>query len=381
MPLVPVSGDMVRCIHIAPELPPTVGGVADYTAILSRRLVEESDGAVEPVLVHAGNEPADEIDVEFPVRDLSGQCSPTALAETVRRLADEADDGAVVLLEYSGYGYAQRGAPLWLAQGLRRACEKGGPPLVSMFHELYATGPPWTSAFWMAPMQRVVAARLARMSGGIVTNRSRAGTWLRKIERTDARPVQVQPVFSNVGEPRALPSFESRERELLIFGGAGRKSAVYTDHSDLLRHLVSRYGFSRVRDIGPVEADVLPGETWSQALGVLPSDEVSDHLSSVSLGVLADSGGGMGKSGVAAAYASHGVPFILFDDDDGPEPAGPFTRGDHFWVGNDLLNSRGLLSRERLEEMSRSIRTLYQKQMHSTHAARCFLNLVDSVRA
>ena len=84
----------IRLIHIAPELPPTVGGVADYTAILSRRLVEVSDGAVEPVLVHAGRQFADAIDVDFPVVDLSGQCSTSALAQTVEQSAAEADEQA-----------------------------------------------------------------------------------------------------------------------------------------------------------------------------------------------------------------------------------------------------------------------------------------------
>jgi hypothetical protein len=51
----------VRLIHIAPELPPTVGGVADYAVILSRRLVEVSDGTVEPVLIYAGHEPTEAI--------------------------------------------------------------------------------------------------------------------------------------------------------------------------------------------------------------------------------------------------------------------------------------------------------------------------------
>ena len=171
---------MVRLIHIAPELPPTVGGVADYTAILSQRLVEVSDGTVEPVLMHAGNQPAEAIDVPFPVEDLSGECSATALAQAIERLAAEADGRAVVLLEYSGYGYASRGVPLWLARDLRQVCGEDGVPLITMFHELYATGPPWTSAFWMAPLQQHVAAQLARMSAGIVTNRKSGVSWLQK---------------------------------------------------------------------------------------------------------------------------------------------------------------------------------------------------------
>ena len=45
---------MMHLIHISPEVPPAVGGIADYTAILSRRLVEVSGGSVVPTLIRAG---------------------------------------------------------------------------------------------------------------------------------------------------------------------------------------------------------------------------------------------------------------------------------------------------------------------------------------
>ena len=91
--------DPIRLIHIAPELPPKVGGVADYTAILSRRLVEVSDGAVEPVLVHAGKERAGAIDVGFPAVDLSGGGTTGALGEAISLVDLENDHRGVVLLE------------------------------------------------------------------------------------------------------------------------------------------------------------------------------------------------------------------------------------------------------------------------------------------
>ena len=70
-----------------------MGGVADYTAILSRRLVEVSDGEVEPVLVRAGWKAPDsrEPTVDFPVVERSGVRSASALAETVEQLAQESE--------------------------------------------------------------------------------------------------------------------------------------------------------------------------------------------------------------------------------------------------------------------------------------------------
>jgi len=371
----------LRLIHITAELPPVVGGVADYTAILTLRLVEVSEEKIDPVLIHSGNQPAEAIDVPFPVEDLSGQCSAIVLAQAIERLAAEADGRAVVLLEYSGYGYASRGAPLWLARGLQRVCGEDGVPLITMFHELYATGPPWTSAFWMAPLQQHVAAQLARMSAGIVTNRKSRVSWLQRHQASESIAVRMQPVFSNVGEPDRLPPFEKRARHAVVFGGGGRKSTVYDEHRNLLRRLIDQEGFSRILDIGPAEDGVLLEESWSRSLGVLSADEISDRLASVSLGVLSYPGSRLGKSGVAAAFASHGVPFLLLNEEKSSRTTEPYVEGEHFWRGETIRKAESRLPKERLARMSRTIRALYENCLHSAHAASCFHDLIQSATA
>ncbi|HYX18488.1 MAG TPA: hypothetical protein VE944_29820 [Nostoc sp.] len=77
-----------------------------------------------------------------------------------------------ILLYYVGYGYAQRGCPVWLVDGLERW--KNLFPkrsLVTMFHEISASVPPWTSAFWLSSLQRSLAARLAQMSDRCITSK------------------------------------------------------------------------------------------------------------------------------------------------------------------------------------------------------------------
>jgi len=371
---------MIRLIHIAPELPPTIGGVADYTTILSRRLVKVSEVEVEPVLVHVGKERVETIDVEFPVVDQSGDQSAAGLANTVQQLSDDADERAVVLLEYSGYGYATRGAPLWLARGLRQVCGQDGVPLITMFHELYATSwRPWTSSFWVSPLQWFVALRLARMSTGIVTNRRSAVPWLRKHRKSDDIPVSVQPVFSNVGEPETRSGSEARDRRAVMFGGGGRKAVIYNEHQDVLRRLVREEEFSGVLDIGPVKEKALPSAKWYQALGICPVEEISEQLASASLGILSYSGRRLGKSGVAAAFAAHGVPFLLFDEEESAGNTDPYVEGEHFWRIDTAGNLRSRLPEERLAGMSRAIWSLYQKHLHSTRSACNLLDLIQSV--
>jgi hypothetical protein len=54
-----------------------------------------------------------------------------------------------VLLHFSGYGYARRGLCRWLVDGLTRWKAAGAQRrVVTMFHEVYASGPIWRSSFW-----------------------------------------------------------------------------------------------------------------------------------------------------------------------------------------------------------------------------------------
>ena len=367
---------MVRLIHIAPELPPIVGGVADYTAILSQRLVEVSDGTVEPVLMHAGNQPAEAIDVPFPVEDLSGECSATALAQATERLAAEGDGRAVVLLEYSGYGYASRGVPLWLARGLRRVCGDDGVPLITMFHELYATGPPWTSAFWVSPVQRFVAAQFARTSVGILTTHRENAKWLETYRYSPDVSVDVQPSFSNVGEPDSCPPFDQRTARIVVFGGSGRKSNIYVENRKLLAELLNNRSFEKVLDIGPSDNIAFPDDDRITRRGILSASEISSVLSFAMLGIVSYPGSRLGKSGAIAAFAAHGVPFLLLDED-GRGETDLYDEGTHFWRVEKGMDEDHSFSSETLGSAGRAIRNLYTDKMSSRHAARHLLETVD----
>lgn len=364
----------LRLIHIAPELPPTVGGVADYTALLSRRLVEVTDGAVEPVLVHAGTQSTDTIQVDFPVVNLGGQCSPLALSQAIRE-HQKGRGHPVVLLEYANYGYAARGIPLWLLRGLRRACGQGGVPLVAMIHELYATGPPWSGAFWYSVPQRFAAAGLARLAQQVITNRHSAATWLARYR--GGRPdVHVQPVFSNVGEPTELPPFQHRSRTAVVFGGGGKKQRIYRDNPNVLQYLTERRDFESILDVGPSDNLSKVNEDWLTYCGILPAETISDTLSEASLGIISYPATRLSKSGGAAAFASHGVPFVLLDEDEGGN-ASPYVEGTHFWRWSTLSEKPHLLSEKRREEMSYAIRTMYMEHMHSRSAARRFAQILE----
>jgi hypothetical protein len=355
-----------------------VGGVADYTAILSSRLVEVSGGTVEPVLVHAGRTSTDDIEVDYPVVNLSGKCSATALAETINRLAEEAQDPTVVLLEYSGYGYAKRGAPLWLAQALRSVCGKIALPLITMFHELYATGPVYTSAFWVSPLQRRVASQLAQMSSAVVSNRKSATAWLRPHLRPSIS-LSVQPVFSNVGEPDHLPPYSDRDPHIITFGASARKSEIYQKNSEALSRLLNLSTFRSIIDVGPPPSSTPSIQNIVSFHGTLPAEEVSALFVNARLGLVCYPGSRLGKSGTVAAFASHGIPFILFDEDPEPMDSSPYVEEKHFWRWSTLSKTNRLLKVSALKDMSDALKAHYDRRIHSYRSARAVYSAVNGV--
>src|SRR5207244_7950676 len=81
------------------------------------------------------------------------------------RLLDEPfRDFDHVLLHYVNYGFQKRGVPFRLLSILRALRRQHRNKLVTIFHELYASGPPWTSAFWLRPVQIHLAKSVACLS-------------------------------------------------------------------------------------------------------------------------------------------------------------------------------------------------------------------------
>src|SRR5207237_6764629 len=56
-----------------------------------------------------------------------------------------------VVLHYANYGYQARGVPFLLATFVKQLRQQLRGRWVTTFHELYASGPPWESAFWLRP--------------------------------------------------------------------------------------------------------------------------------------------------------------------------------------------------------------------------------------
>ncbi|MBI5430570.1 MAG: hypothetical protein HY938_08955 [Nitrosomonadales bacterium] len=220
------------------------------------------------------------------------------------------DKDDTVVLQMSGYGYARRGAPLWLLRELE-ARRNDIKTLGIYFHELYAFGPPWSSSFWLSPVQRHIASRLAELSDFWMTNREGSAQWLRRY--AGDKPHAVLPVFSNVGESIKLPAIGLPR--IVVFGSAGLRQASYQAAGDELFSWAKSASLE-IHDIGPPIADTQLDEILC-ANGViqhgrLDEREVGSLMEGAQFGLLAYPAEYVAKSSVFAAYCAHGIcPVVI----------------------------------------------------------------------
>lgn len=215
-----------------------------------------------------------------------------------------------VILQFSGYGFDKRGAPLWLLREVERR-RKHIKVLGVFFHELYAFGPPWSSSFWLSPVQRHIARRLAEMSDFWMTSRGGSAEWLRRF--AGGKPHAVLPVFSTIGEP----DFLSKERlpRVIVFGSEGLRQATYRAAGDGL-FAWARQQSLEIHDIGTPIADDKLAETL-RANGViqhgrLDEEKIRGLMQDAMFGLLAYPVEYVAKSSVFAAYCAHGICPVLY---------------------------------------------------------------------
>ena len=230
-----------------------------------------------------------------------------------KSLAGVLDQYDRVLLHFSGYGYARRGLCHWLVDGLARwkagATERR---LVTVFHEVYATGPIWRSSFWTAGPQKRIAKDLARLSdAGFMTSEGGRDQLARLVPDLQA---ELLPVFSNMGEPDAPPPLSNRSSRAIVFGGQGRRERVYAELAqteDAVARSLRQAGIIEILDMGP--AMRVPEQIAGcpvKVLGPLSANEVSDALSDAQIGLIDYPGHVFTKSGIAAAYFAHRLAVV-----------------------------------------------------------------------
>lgn len=285
-------------------IPPGTGGVRDYASMLADPL-----GA--------------------PVRELSPQTDTREWS------------GDMLLLHFSGYGFQKRGVPTWLLAEMKRLRSRFKVFGV-VFHELYAVGPPWGSAFWLSGIQKRIARDLLDQSDFWLTNREIAARWL--CAHNARAPHRVLPVFSNVGEPEVFDN--ERDASIVVFGTGPIRSQAYAFGDGEIFRFAKRHQL-RIHDIGKPIQDATMANALAEAgvvrHGMLSSEAVSQALSTARFGAVCYAAEHVGKSGIFAAYAAHGTCPILLSNKvaahDGMQPNVHYAAGFGAFDGTGNLDA------------------------------------------
>lgn len=327
-----------RVLHLLTAMPPVVCGVGDYGLCVNRKLAEDYE--VRPQLY----------------APLSGD-STSAKRETLKAALQFAD---AVILEYANYAYQRYGIPYWLLQTLSQ-WKTSGKRLVTVFHELYAFGKPWSTAFWTSAPQRYVTRALALLSDGMITTTDRHAeilqSWEPKIN------VRVLPVPSNVGEIRLLSIAKAREIELIVFGLGRTRERVYLQNEADWKLIRNTIGNVTIHDVGPPVNLPLPELTGFPCIvhGHVPASVLSAMLGTTRWGIVDYYQSNLEKSGVFAAYCAHGVVPIVLRHSTPSDSI--LEEGRHF-----LTASSRELSPEKLPELSRTVHQWYAGHSLVEHA-------------
>jgi hypothetical protein len=290
---------------IVPRLPPAIDGVGDYGLNLAKQMRQDF-GVITEFVIGDANWSGEDVVEGFTVKQVA-DCSRSALLDL---LPNDQNSEQIVLLHYVGYGYARRGCPIWLVEGLEK-WRKGSNNrrLVTMFHEIYAFGPIWNSQFWTSPLQRNLAARLVRLSDRTLTSKQGYADIIHKFSQGKHSDIPTLPVFSNVGEPEYLTPLSERYRRLVIFGGGGTRSRVYARSQLALQRTCQELEIEEILDIGPaLKFEISPVNNIPvTCLGIKSAQEISSILSSSLVGFFNYHPEYLTKSTIFAAYCAHKV--------------------------------------------------------------------------
>jgi hypothetical protein len=349
-----------RITAIVTGLPPSVDGVGDYAWYLAQQIREDFSISTEFIVGNPGWEPTPEFN-QINIQRIPKR-SPSELLKLLQ-------SSSIVLLHYVGYGYAKRGCPIWLVEGLGKwRRENDQKYLLTMFHEVYAYNPKiWSSQFWTSPLQRNLAQRLAQLSDHCLTSKQGYAERITQLSGGKHPNVLSLPVFSNVGEPKPeqLRPLSQRSKRLIIFGGRGTRSRVYQRSLFALERTCRELQIEEIFDIGPLLDFELPliNQTSVKSLGVKTTQEISQLLSNSIVGFFDYSIEFLAKSTIFAAYCAHRLlPVGVFypgKDVDG------LMVGKHYWIADIHPDPMSLISGQLVAD---NAYTWYQQHQLSVQA-------------
>jgi hypothetical protein len=289
-------------IQVLPRLMPGRCGVSDQAVFLAREL--ETGFAIDSAFVVLNSNEQTTLPyatIYGPARNLLENCLKLTQGRT-----------GAMLVHVSGYGYSRDGAPTLLADALEQVGPCAQLGTAAYFHETFASGPPWKSAFWYTRRQKRALRRIVAQCGLIVTSIEHYANWLESESRDlGGVPVERIPVFSAAGEARAPVPFIQRKAAMVVFGLAGTRELAYRQLA-ATKDLIHTLGIEEILDVGPeCQFPLALNGVPVKPMGPLPADDLPAVLSRARFGFVTHECSYIARSSVLAAYCAQGTIPVL----------------------------------------------------------------------
>jgi hypothetical protein len=227
-------------LQIVPRVPGEIDGVGDYALTIARKLRDKFG-----------------FDSAFAAPGVS---APTTVCgfgvlPWSQVIAAGPKYGGVVL-HYVNYGFQKRGIPFGLLTVLRRMRPQIHGKFVTIFHEFYASGPPWRSEFWLRPFQIHLGKAIAGLSDECIVS---SPIFVHELGRVaPAARVHLHPVPSELGEPTlSNGQIENRDpHQWVIVGSAIPAQRSLRSFRENLRRIPSSVSPKKLIVIGGHESAV-----------------------------------------------------------------------------------------------------------------------------
>lgn len=356
-------------LQIVPQLPGTFDGVGDYALNLAKAL--SANHGITTTFLVAGKTASESRDGYAVISGLTDVSS----AELARKFGD-------VILHYVNYGYQARGVPFGLlkfVQGLRAQLRGRW---ITTFHEIYASGPPWKSEFWLRPLQVRIARNVIDISSCCVVSNAPIE---KAIHAHDAaKKICLIPIASNFGEP-AIENFNGASpRRWAICGGTALLARSLRMFEQMERLIPEAFAPEHLDVIGgrndpSISASLerlrygRPGFTCHYHPEIDPG-RASELLRRASFGLLDYFGAGkmwpgmVLKSSAFAALCAHGIVPILSHREDSISVNGDSLPGP-FYLTPAGIN---FPAPEQLREIQRTIYDWYHAHCDARQVARVY---------
>lgn len=318
----------MQLIQIVPRLPPEIDGIGDYALNLACQLRDDFGLDTHFVVGNPYWQGSSEIE-NFPVSQITSMSAGNLICQL-------GENTGIVLLHYVGYGYAKRGYPTWLVDGLRRWRNQKLKPhhqLITMFHEIAAgKGKPWTSSFWLSTWQTRLATRLVKISDRIITSKQEYATILQHFSAGKHSQVPHVPVFSTLGEPKEILPLSKRQRRLVIFGGRANRLRVYQSSLADLLYICRILTIEELWDLGTATGLALSEiiDLPVVETGRLEANQLSHIFANSWAGLCNYNPDYLAKSTIFAAYCAHGLLPINIRGTN--QVVDGIEAGKHYWV-------------------------------------------------